>query len=364
MAIVGENPELFESRKADHIRLALESRMQAIGGSGLDRISLIHEAFPEIDFKDVSLSVPFLKGRETSSPLFISSMTAGHAGSIDLNLVMARVAEKRNWLMGVGSQRRQLTDPAADAEWIKIRKACPRVRLLGNVGVSQLITTKVSEIRRLADTLQAEAMFVHTNPLQECLQPEGTPQFAGGLKALEHLVKELDLPVIVKETGCGFSTATLRRLQGMGISAVDVGGFGGTHWGRIEGGRSKPGEPSQVAAETFRDWGISTVDSIFAAVQLRPDFQVWASGGVRSGLDAAKLVALGAKMVGLAKPIIEAALHGEEVLEKQMDLLEFEMKIALFCTGHKSVKEFQRQLQKGTEEGRVWQWAKKMPRNI
>ena len=360
MAIVGENPELFESRKADHIRLALENRMQAIGGSGLDRITLIHEAFPEIDFKDVSLTVPFLNGRETASPLFISSMTAGHAGSVDLNLVMARVAEKRNCLMGVGSQRRELTDTAAAGEWAKIRKACPRVRWLGNIGISQLIVAKVSEIQRLADSLQAEAMIVHTNPLQECLQPEGTPQFAGGLRALELLVKELGLPVIVKETGCGFSTATLRRLQGLGISAVDVSGFGGTHWGRIEGGRSKPGEISQAAAETFRDWGIGTVDSVLAAVQLRPDFQVWASGGVRSGLDAAKLVALGARMVGLAKPVIEAALQGEEALEKQMELLEFEMKIALFCTGHKSVKEFQ-ELQKGKEEERVWQWAKKMP---
>lgn len=348
MSVVGENPQQFESRKADHIRLALDDRTQATGGSGLEDIRLEHEAFPEIDFSDVSLEVS-LFSKPVSSPLFVSSMTAGHAGSLNLNLVMARVSEKRNWAMGVGSQRRQLSDKQADLEWKEIRKSCPRVRFFGNIGIAQLIQTSVADVRRLADSLEAEAMIVHTNPLQECMQPEGTPQFAGGYRALERLVKELGLPVIVKETGCGFSENTLRRLRGTGVAVVDVSGFGGTHWGRVEGGRSQAGDPLQLAAETFADWGIPTVDSLLTAVRVEPDYDVWASGGVRSGLDAAKLVAMGAKMVGLAKPIIEAALDGEEALDRRMALLEYELKTALFCTGARNFKELR--------EKKVWNWV-------
>lgn len=348
MSVVEENPQQFESRKADHIRLALDERTQTTGGSGLELVHLEHEAFPEIDFKDISLQTSIFS-KPIASPLFVSSMTAGHAGSLNLNLVMARVSEKRNWAMGVGSQRRQLSDRQADLEWKEIRKSCPRVRFFGNIGIAQLIQTSIADVRRLADSLEAEAMIVHTNPLQECMQPEGTPQFAGGLRALENLVKELSLPVIVKETGCGFSERTLRRLRGTGVAAVDVSGFGGTHWGRVEGGRSQPGERLQLAAETFGNWGVSTVESLLSAMRIEPDYEVWASGGVRSGLDAAKLLAMGATMVGLAKPIIEAALQGDEVLDRRMELLEYELKTALFCTGSSSLRELR--------EKKVWTWA-------
>ena len=348
MSIVGESPELFEERKADHIRLALDSKMQAEGNSGFESIRLLHEALPEIDFSEVRLEHS-LFSRPLSSPMFVSSMTAGHAGSVDLNLTMAKVAERRGWAMGVGSQRRQLTDPAADQEWKKIRKSCPRVRFFGNIGLAQLIVSRVDEIVRLAETLEADAMIVHANALQECMQPEGTPQFKGGLQALEKLAREIGVPVVLKETGCGFSRRTLERLNGTGIRAVDVSGYGGTHWGRIEGGRSKPGAPLANAAETFRDWGIRTVDSLIAAIDVKPDYEVWASGGIRSGLDAAKAIAMGAKMVGFAKPIIEAALKGEEELDQRMALLEYELKTALFCTGSRNVVEL--------FEKRVWEWA-------
>jgi isopentenyl-diphosphate delta-isomerase len=337
--------ENFANRKADHIRLALDSSTQATGQSGLSSILLIHEALPEINFSDVSLEVN-LFGHRSASPLFISSMTAGHAGSFDINLVMARVAQDRGWAMGVGSQRRQLADLSADREWIEIRKQCPQVRFFGNIGLSQLIQTSISDVRRLADTLNAEAMIVHTNPLQECLQPEGTPQFAGGLNAISELVKKLGLPVIVKETGCGFSKKTLDQLKNLGIAAVDVAGLGGTHWGRVEGGRSNPGDLLHESAQTFASWGVSTVESVMSAVALSPDYSVWASGGVRTGLDAAKLIAIGANMVGVAMPVIEAALRGEVALDNRLKQLEYEMKIALFCTGSKNVREVQ--------EKKVW----------
>lgn len=355
MSVVGEHPELFESRKADHIRLALDPMTQTTGGSGLEQIRLIHEAIPDLDFSEVSLRVPWIAEHpETCAvPMFISSMTAGHAGSLNLNRVMALVAERRGWAMGVGSQRRQLSDPHADREWKEIRKQCPRVRFFGNIGLAQLISIGLDDVRRLADSLEASAMIVHTNPLQECLQPEGTTQFRGGFAALERLVRSFEIariPVVLKETGCGFSKATLKRLNGIGLSAVDVAGFGGTHWGRIEGGRSKPESLLREASETFANWGISTVDSLLAAVDLKPDYEVWASGGVRSGLDAAKLLAMGAKMVGIAQPVIEAALEGEPSLDRRLERFEFEMKTAMFCTGTRTVAELR--------EKRTWESKK------
>lgn len=353
--IIAENPELFESRKADHIRLALDDSSQTLGEGGFDRIRLIHESLPDLDFSELDSSVS-LFSKLTASPLFVSSMTAGHSGSGDLNLVMARVSEKRNWPMGVGSQRRQLSDRSADEEWKKIRRACPKVRFFGNIGIAQAITVSVDDVRRLAESLEAEAMIVHLNPLQECMQPEGTPQFKGGFKALERLANELGLPVVLKETGCGFSEATLLRLRGIGLAAVDVSGLGGTHWGRIEGGRAKAGDIRKGAADTFRDWGIGTVESLVAAKRIETDYSVWASGGVRTGLDAAKLVALGAQMVGLAKPIIEAALQGEEALDLRMEQLEYELKTAMFCTGSRTVKELaQRKYQPRTTWAGEWE---------
>ncbi len=342
MSVVGEKPELFESRKADHIRLSLDNSMQALGGSGLERLTLVHEALPEIDFADVDMSLP-LWGTPLRVPFFVSSMTAGHPQGINLNLTLARVTEARGWPMGVGSQRRQLTDRTVDAEWLEIRRACPRARFIGNIGLTQLIRTKNDDIRRLADTLSAEAMFVHTNPLQECLQPEGTPQFAGGMSALQNLVQTLGLPVILKETGCGFSSQTLRRLSGIGLSAVDVSGYGGTHWGRIEGKRAPAESKEQLAAETFRHWGIATVDSVASASSMERDYAVWASGGVRSGFDAAKLLAIGASLIGFAQPMLGAALEGEEALDRLMERFEFELKTAMFCTGSKTIGDLQRE---------------------
>lgn len=322
----------FERRKQDHIRLALDPVVQAAGGSGLERIELRHEALPDLNFQDVSIQTRLL-GRAVAVPFFVSSMTAGHAQGEGLNLVLARACQARRWPMGVGSQRKQLTSDVAAAEWKQIRKMAPDVPMMGNIGISQVITSDVARIQRLADSVEAFAMIVHTNPLQEVLQPEGTPQFKGSLQALEKLARALSIPVVLKETGCGFSRETLQRIASTGVRAVDVSGYGGTHWGRIEGQRSGRGDLRFQAAQTFREWGISTVDSLLNATRLDPPYEVWASGGVRSGLDAAKLLAMGAASVGFAKPVLEAALQGVQALETEMERLEFELKTALFCTG-------------------------------
>lgn len=336
--IDAEDSGQFESRKQDHIKLSLDPRTEASELRDLDRISLNHEALPEIDFSSVDTQVICL-GEKINVPMFVSSMTAGHSSSLNINETLASVCAQRNWMMGVGSQRRELNDKDAQQEWKRIRKKSPSVKLLGNIGITQVIQSPVEDIQRLVDGLEACGLFVHTNPLQECFQPEGTPRFAGGLKALENLCKKISVPVILKEVGCGISRGTFQKLKNVGLTAVDVAGRGGTHWGRIEGYRSQTDAALYQAAQTFKDWGISTVESLISGKSTQPPFHLWASGGVRSGLDVAKLIAVGAHMVGLARPILEAAVRGEEVLDKKMQLLEFELKVALLCTGSKNISE-------------------------
>jgi len=330
----------FEQRKKDHIRLALDDQTEARGLSGLDQIELLHEALPELRFSDVSVGSE-IWGQSLQTPFLISSMTAGHAAAPDLNSILAEAAQARGWMMGVGSQRKELTDPEAAQEWRQVRKRAPKAVLIGNLGLSQVARAPWEQVQTLVENLEAQALFVHTNPLQEVLQPEGTPDFRGGLEALRMLSQRLTVPVILKEVGCGFSHATLQRLKGLGLFAVDVAGLGGTHWGRIEGARAKSDSWQFVAAQTFADWGHSTLQSLLSARELDLDYRLWASGGLRSGLDAAKVFALGAEIAGFAKPILAAALEGERNLHSAMERIEQELRIALFCTGCENLRTLQ-----------------------
>lgn len=335
--------EQFEKRKRDHIRLALTEQTQTLGASGLQDIELLHEALPELNFDEISIAADFF-GRPVQSPLFVSSMTAGHGEGRSLNRTLALACEKRGWAMGVGSQRRELQDPEAQREWAEIRQEIPGVVFMGNIGIAELISSPIQQITRLTEALKPSALIVHLNPLQECLQPEGSPRFRGGYAALERLINEINLPVVVKETGCGFSRSTLDRLARLPLAAIDVSGKGGTHWGRVEGLRSEPDSPLRQIAETFRDWGVGTVSSLRHAVdmgtELGTELEIWASGGVRTGLDAAKLLALGARRVGFAQPMMAAALSGLEALEQVMIRLETELKVAMFCTGLGKLSDF------------------------
>jgi isopentenyl-diphosphate delta-isomerase len=321
----------FEGRKRDHIQHALDPSHQADGLSGLGFIRLVHEALPELDFADVRLQSTSL-GRTSSTPFYIAGMTAGHADAPQLNRVLAEACQERGWAMGVGSQRRELESTSVDF-WQELRRDVPKLSLFANLGISQLIQAPVAQVRKLVDALQAQALVIHVNPLQEALQPEGTPQFKGALAALKQLCAEIQVPVVLKETGCGFSAETLRRLRGIGLAAVDVSGLGGTHWGRIEGARAGEDSLQALAAQTFASWGEPTVESVIAAAQELAGCEIWASGGVRTGLDAAKLIALGAHQIGFAKPALEAALIGGDQLRHWMAAREYELRVALFCTG-------------------------------
>lgn len=337
----------FTHRKKDHIFLSLKKKNEALGYSGFQAIQLMHSALPEMDFSEVDISTRIF-GKTLHTPFVVTGMTGGWEGSLSINRSIARACEKRGWIMGAGSQRRQIFDPSAGKEWQEIRQSCPDLILLGNIGLSQLIQHKVSLVEQMVCSLKADAMVVHTNPLQEAIQVEGTPQFKGGLKALQHLCETLSVPVILKETGCGFSQETLQSLVGKGLFAVDVSGYGGTHWGRIEGDRISKDHTLYGTAKAFQDWGISTVDSLLFAREVQKDYGIWAGGGIRNGCDSAKALALGADRIGVARPIVQSALEGDIALEKAMVCLEHELKIALFCSGRKNIKDM--------KNLKTWKW--------
>ncbi|MDP3705164.1 MAG: type 2 isopentenyl-diphosphate Delta-isomerase [Legionellaceae bacterium] len=333
----------FEQRKQDHIDLALMPANQTDELNTFDHVSLRHDALPDFNFRDIDItSVRF--SRAVTTPFMISSMTAGHRDAMDINRHLMEAAAQSGWAMGVGSQRRELTDKSAADEWRPLRQDYPDVSLFSNLGIAQLITTSFEEVCRLTDAIAADALIIHCNPLQECIQPEGTPLFKGCWHALEALVKKLSLPVIVKETGCGFSRATIKRLADIGVAAIDVSGLGGTHWGRIEGHRALEQSLQQRASTTFRNWGIDTVTSVVDASALKTNVEIWGSGGVRHGLDAAKLIALGALTVGYAKPLLKAALVSAKQVFSEMTTIEYELKVAMFCTGSRVLPELKEAL--------------------
>lgn len=341
----------FEERKKEHIEFSLKEKNQALD-KDLDHILLEHEALPGLNFDEIDIKRS-LWGVDLKSPFYVSSMTAGHGGSFEINKNLARACEDRGWLLGVGSQRGQLKDPSKKKEWQQIRKEHPKVSLLGNIGISQLSKMSLEELEEMIHSLGGKVVgfCVHTNPLQECLQKEGTPFFKGDIEALKKFSKSLKVPFVLKETGCGFSYETLKKIKKTKVKAVDVSGLGGTHWGRVEGDRSGR-KLLEEASKSFSNWGVSTVESVILARKLKPSYEIWASGGVRTGVDAAKFLALGASMVGLAQPLLKELLEkGVQGLQFKMELLEYELKTAMFCMGIPHLKGFQRR--------RFWKWKNK-----
>ncbi len=329
--------DVFSQRKKDHIEISLKEDSQFYNDQ-FSKLELQHNPLPEIDLADVSLATSVF-GNPLRSPLFVSSMTLGHTGAQSVNNIMMELCEQRGWMMGLGSQRRQLFDPDAFKECEELRARFPKAMLFGNIGISQIIDCPVESLQGLVDSLKAQFLVVHTNPLQEAIQPEGTPQFRGGLEALDNLCSKLNVPVVLKETGCGFSKGAFRNLKKLSLGAIDVSGAGGTHWGRVETLRMTREEPNYSIGQTFASWGLSTVESLENGIQENMNCDLWASGGVRSGLDAAKLLVMGAKMVGLAQPILKEALVGSKALESKMIQLENELKIAMFCLGIDSIEK-------------------------
>jgi isopentenyl-diphosphate delta-isomerase len=319
-------------RKAEHIDLALDRGMQ-FEARYFDRWSFTHEALPEIDFADIDLSCEFL-GKPMRAPLLISCMTGGTETANAINLHLAAGAEQRGIAVGVGSQRKAIEDPTQTASF-QVREVAPSVPLLANLGAVQLnYGFGLDECRRAVEMIGADALVLHLNPLQEAIQPEGQLDFSGLLPKIAAVARGLAVPVAAKEVGSGLSAATGRRLLEAGVTILDTAGVGGTSWARIEASRAG----DLPLGELFAGWGIPTPESIRQLATL-PGATVIGSGGVRNGLDIAKALALGADLVGLAYPFLEAATVSPQRVAQRIDALVHELKICMFCLGARTLDE-------------------------
>lgn len=327
--------ERVRDRKAEHLELAQQSRMQ-MGGQHFDDWQLPHCALPELDFDEIDTSVVFL-GRRLQAPLLISCMTGGTAEARRINRNLARAAEAAGVAMGVGSQRAALEDPSL-AETFCVRDLAPDVPLLANLGAVQLnYGFGPDECRRAVEMLDADALVLHVNALQEAIQPEGQRNFAGLLHKIARVVEALDVPVIVKEVGCGISAEVARRLLEAGVRIIDVAGSGGTSWARIEGVRAE--DPD--LGDLFADWGIPTPVAILRLREIE-GLTVIGSGGVRTGVDVAKAIAAGAHLAGLAQSfLMVAAESAARVLERSARVVK-ELKVCMFCTGARDLEALRR----------------------
>jgi isopentenyl-diphosphate delta-isomerase len=333
---------LERDRKAEHIRLALEKRMQ-LGANYFDDYHFDHEALPEIDFADIDIAVDFL-GRRLAAPLLISSMTGGTEAAGLINRNLAAGAERSRIAVGIGSQRKALEDPAK-ADTFQVRELAPSVPLLANLGAVQLnYGLGIRECRQAVDMIAADALILHLNPLQEAIQPEGQRNFAGLLPKIGAIASELPVPVIVKEIGCGISAETARAVAAQGVRIVDTAGVGGTSWARIEAERAGDLDLGEI----FAGWGIPTPLSIQQVASVG-GLTVVASGGVRNGIDVAKALALGADLVGMAFPFLQAATESPERVVEKVQRIVLELKICMFCLGVRNIPELrQARLRKGS----------------
>lgn len=331
---------MHEQRKSDHIRINLEEdvKFQSIT-TGLENYHFLHQALPEIDLKDIDTSVSFL-GKKLRTPLLISSMTGGTKEARAINRTLAQAAEAKGIAMGLGSQRAALEDPSLE-ETFQVRSLAPTTVLLANLGAVQLnYDYTVEHCQRAVDMLEADALILHFNALQEAVQPEGNTQFSGLLNKIEQVCSVLSVPVIAKEVGWGFSEDTVRQLVEAGIAAIDVAGAGGTSWSQVEMYRAQTENQRRVAA-TFVDWGIPTSEAILAAKETGADIPVIASGGLRNGLDLAKCIALGATLGGLASPFLKAAVNSLKTVLDEIQIIQTELRVAMFGIGVDSVAALQ-----------------------
>lgn len=321
-----------KARKADHIRINLEEDVQFPGlTTGLERYRLVHQALPELDLAAVDTRSPLL-GKTLAAPLLISSMTGGVEQAERINRNLAAGAQARGIAMGLGSQRTGL-EIAATVSSFQVRRDAPDILLLANLGAVQLNKGYgVEQCRRAVAMIEADALILHLNPLQELLQADGDWNWSGLLAKIEAVCRGVGAPVVIKEVGWGISASLARRLAEAGVAAIDVAGAGGTSWSEVEYHRA-PSERLRRLARTFADWGIPTAESLVAVGQATPHLPRIASGGIRDGIDVAKCLALGASAAGLASPFLKAAVHSVEAVVDAIDALAEELRIAMFCAG-------------------------------
>lgn len=327
------------TRKSDHIRINLEEDVRSDLTNGLEHYRFIHRALPELNLEEVDLSLE-LFGRKLNAPLLISSMTGGTSEAAAINRTLAEAAQGARIAMGVGSQRAAIEHPELAATF-QVRQAAPDILLFANLGAIQLnYGYTIDHCRRAVDMIEADALILHLNALQEAVQKEGETRFAGLIHKIEAICRTLPVPVIAKEVGWGFSEADVRLLVEAGVSAIDVAGAGGTSWSQVEMHRAQSESQARLAA-AFVGWGIPTAEAILNVRRVAPGLTVFASGGLRTGLDIARCIALGATLGGMAGPFLKAAARSLEDTLLTIQEVRREIQVCMFAAGAGNLKDLQ-----------------------
>ncbi|MFW5713715.1 MAG: type 2 isopentenyl-diphosphate Delta-isomerase [Brevefilum sp.] len=329
-------------RKADHIQINLERDVQSALTTGLERYRFIHQPLPEFSLEDVNLGQT-LFGKHLPVPVLVSSMTGGTDKAARINRNLAAAAQESGLAMGVGSQRAAIENPSL-AKSFQVRNYAPDILLFANLGAVQLnYGFGFDECRRAVEMIEADALILHLNPLQEALQPEGNVDFSGLADKIAMLKRKLTVPLIIKEVGWGFSKQAAQHLYDAGVDALDVAGAGGTSWSQVEMHRIKDPYQAQTAA-AFVDWGIPTVRALQNVRDVSQDWPVFASGGLRNGVDIAKCLALGATLGGMAGTFLKAANDSLETTLHVMSMIANQIRIAMFACGARTLPDLTPQL--------------------
>ena len=326
-------PSEIENRKSEHLRVCIEEDVEFQQlTSGLEKYRFTHCCLPELDRSDIELGTTFL-GKSLKAPILISSMTGGTELAHLVNTRLATVAQRYGLAMGVGSQRIALEQPEL-APTFAVRSLAPDILLLANLGAVQLnYGCGLEDCLKLVELLEADALILHLNPLQEWVQSGGDSNFKGLLAKIQQICAQLPVPVIAKEVGNGISAVMAKQLIEAGVAAIDVAGAGGTSWAKVESQRAKDNRQRHLG-QVFADWGLPTAECITTIRSMNSTIPLIASGGLKNGLELAKSIALGADLGGLARPFLVAAIESEAAVDELVKFLIAELEIVLFCTGN------------------------------
>lgn len=333
---------MSSDRKLMHLEICRDKDVRARWETThLEDVSLSHSALPELNFSDVDIGAR-LFGKDLAAPLLISAMTGGHPETTKINENLAKAAKSMGIGICVGSQRAAIEDKRMAESFRIVRDVSQELLVVGNIGAPQLLREDAADYARAAiEMIDADALAVHLNPLQELVQPGGDTRYRGILEGISRVVKSTKKPIMVKETGCGISSRVAKSLIAAGVRAIDIAGVGGTSWAAVEHYNALIQRDTlrAAAAETFWDWGIPTAMSICEVASLRSGVTLIASGGISSGLDVAKSIALGADLAGMAHPLLQPAYSGAASVKKRIEQIVFELKAAAMLTGSRSIRE-------------------------
>lgn len=323
----------IERRKVEHLKIVMSGDAAASDvTTGFERIRFVHKALPEVNMDEIDLGVQFL-GRGLRAPLLVSSMTGGPQSAAALNIHIAQACAELGVAMGVGSQRIALEGRQAAGFGPELRRAAPNVPILANFGAAQLRDWNGPDMaRRAVDMIEADALVIHLNPLQEAVQDGGDRDWRGLLDRIGEVCQQSTFPIIIKEVGAGISGEVARQLVERGVAVIDVAGAGGTSWAAVEAGRATNSRQRAVA-EAFRDWGIPTTQAICEVRAACPETALVASGGIRDGIECAKAIRLGADVVGIAAGVLPAAVASTEAVVEHLGTVIEQLRVACFCTG-------------------------------